>query len=98
MKHVDAELKRLFLWARQAPNEPVEEAPLGFAGRVVARAQVAQSVALAVGWQRAISVSVWASIGLILFGSALLAAQSLRKNSPYDFTPIYQVAAERIAP
>ncbi len=91
-------MKRLFLWARQAPGEPVEEAPLGFAARVVARAQAGQRAALTVGWQRAISVSVWASLVLIILGSAILAAQSFRKNSPYDFTPICQVAAERIAP
>jgi hypothetical protein len=89
-------LKRLCRWARQAPAPPPAGAPTGFAGRVVARWE--HAVSLFSIWQRAITVSGWASAVLILCGLAFILTESRDSGGAYDFTTAYEVAATNIAP
>ncbi len=72
--------------------------PSGFAARTLARWNGAPSVNMFAIWQKAIWGSAWAATAVILLGLVVLTAQRLRPQTPYDFSPAYQVVATDFVP
>lgn len=76
MNKPNSELKRLMAWAsRAAPPRP-EEAPFGFAGRVVAKWNPNRARSLWFELQHLAWPSAFASAGVILAGLVVLLAQT----------------------
>lgn len=98
MNHLNPELKRLLQRARQAPAMSPDEAPFGFASRVLARAGSGQAGLEAPPWQRVLALSGWASAILIGVCLVWLATQASHRQTAYDFAPAYQALAQNIAP
>jgi len=76
MNRLHPDLKRLMAWSsRSLPPEP-DEAPLGFAGRVVAAWNSAHTPSLFAQLQRLAWSSAWASAPVILCGAVFLVSQA----------------------
>jgi hypothetical protein len=98
MNHLTPELKRLMRWAREAPQGPQADAPLGFSAHVVAQWNEEPSVSMFTVWQKAIWGSAWAATVVILLGVALLTTERIRSDSPYGFSSAYQMVATEFVP
>ena len=75
MNELNPQLKRLINWSREASSSKSDEAPFGFAGRVLASRKAAQAPTLFQELQRAAWGVSWASLALIICGSLVLAIQ-----------------------
>ena len=97
MNRLDPDLKRLMRWARQAPPRG-EQAPFGFATRVVASSGAQPGLPAILTLQRLVGVSAWFSAAIILCGGIFFASQIQDSASVFDFAPAYQFIARSIAP
>lgn len=98
MNRLPPELSRLLAWAQQAPKIAPPPVPPGFAARVARNWNRANVPDLVLIWQRAIWASAWAAAAVIGLGLVLLNSQKLGTNSPYDFSPAYQVVSTELVP
>jgi hypothetical protein len=78
MNELDPALKRLIKWGRSNAPPQAEEAPFGFAGRVLARRQPTEGRTLLFELQQTARVLACASLIVILCGGLVL----LRQPSP----------------
>jgi hypothetical protein len=74
MNKLDSELKRLMTWAGRATPAEREEAPLGFANRIVAL-RPAQARSLLIDLKQIAWTSACVSLAVILGGLVVLARQ-----------------------
>ena len=79
MNKLDPHLKRLLVWAREAPPSSPNEAPFGFSGRVLAARKPVQATTLFHELQRAAWAVSCVALGLILSGALVLISQ---RSSP----------------
>jgi len=76
VNRLDSDLKRLMNWARRAlPRQP-EEAPLGFAARVVAAWTPARVPTLLLELQQLAWALAWVSAAVMLCGVVVLLSQA----------------------
>ena|SRR2546425_9703907 len=97
MNRLDPDLKRLMRWARQAPPR-AEQAPFGFASRVVANSGAQPALPAILTLQRWVGLSAWFSAAVILCGGIFFASQIRDSASVFNFAPAYQFVARSIAP
>jgi hypothetical protein len=98
MNQLSPELKKLLSWAKQAPREGPNDAPAGFATRVVAHWNSSPAFSLLGVWQKAIWRSAWAAAAVIILGLALITAQKRQASSGYDLSPAYQLVSTELIP
>jgi len=85
--HLDPDLKRLMAWSRNDSPPPSEEAPLGFASRVVTslnRPTPAPPFLLQL--QQSAWSSVWASVVILALGFLVLLNQMQIPRPAADFS------------
>jgi hypothetical protein len=75
MNELDPDLKKLIKWSREASPSRPNEAPFGFAGRVLASRNGVQAPTLFQELQQAAWGLRWASLALIICGGLVLAMQ-----------------------
>jgi hypothetical protein len=97
MSALHPELKRLFRWSRHAPPTP-EQAPYGFATRVLARRAEARTRDERPEIHHWLQACAWGSIAVILCGGALLLTEIRRDRSGFNVLPAYQFVARNLAP
>ena len=98
MNRLNPELKRLMNWARPGPAQKPDQAPLGFATRVLAGLESEHPAPALVVLERLVAISAWASAVVIVCGLIFLASQPRSSESALNFTSPYQFLAKNILP
>jgi hypothetical protein len=97
VNRLDSDLKRLMAWAGRAlPRQP-EEAPFGFAGRVVAAWKPAQAPTLFLELQRIALVCACVSVAVALCGVLVLASQAHAPEPADAFSSALRFLASSLA-